>query len=52
MPLLDAIFKLKDAKYPTQDDYIGYLSFGQEAYSSNKNLTLSVPQLSVDVRTS
>jgi hypothetical protein len=51
-PLLDTIFALNNANYPQKSDYLGYLAFGQEAYSSTKNVTFSVPSLTVNVETS
>lgn len=48
-PLLDKIFGLNDDKYPQKTDYLGYLAFGQEAYSSTSNVTFSVPSLAVDI---
>lgn len=51
-PLLDEIFASNNADYPTKKDYLGYFAFGQEAYSSTKNVTFSVPKLSVDLETS
>ncbi|KAG5978912.1 hypothetical protein E4U55_005770 [Claviceps digitariae] len=51
-PLLDEIFAFNNADYPSQSDYIGYFAFGQEAYSSKKNVTFSVPRLAVDFEVS
>ncbi|KAK2592666.1 hypothetical protein QQS21_009633 [Conoideocrella luteorostrata] len=51
-PLLDAIFALNDASYPKKTDQLGYFAFGQEAYSSDANVTFSVPELAVDFETS
>lgn len=51
-PLLDTIFGMNNPDYPQKEDYLGYLAFGQEAYSSTKNVTFSVPSLAVDVETS
>lgn len=51
-PLLDEIFASNNADYPTKKDHLGYFAFGQEAYSSTKNVTFSVPKLSVDLETS
>ncbi|KND89178.1 Endoglucanase-1 [Tolypocladium ophioglossoides CBS 100239] len=51
-PLLDEIFKLQKTGYPSETDYLGYFSFGSEAYFSDKPVTFSVPSLSIDVRTS
>ncbi|KAG5916911.1 hypothetical protein E4U42_007456 [Claviceps africana] len=50
-PLLDEIFAFNNDDYPQKSDYIGYFAFGQEAYSSLKNVTFSVPHLSVDFET-
>ncbi|KAG5990362.1 hypothetical protein E4U43_004300 [Claviceps pusilla] len=52
VPLLDEIFAFNDADYPTKDDYLGYFAFGQEAYSSLKNVTFAVPNLIVDLEVS
>lgn len=37
------------ADFPTSSDYIGYMSWGSEAYYSTKNVTFNVPHLSIDV---
>ncbi|KAG6007358.1 hypothetical protein E4U21_006062 [Claviceps maximensis] len=52
LPLLDEIFALNNADYPSKSDYLGYFAFGQEAYSSTKNVTFSVPHLAVDFEAS
>lgn len=51
-PLLDEIFASDNADYPSKTDYLGYFAFGQEAYSSEANVTFSVPSLLVDLETS
>ncbi|KAG6236796.1 hypothetical protein E4U25_003335 [Claviceps purpurea] len=51
-PLLDEIFAFDNADYPSKTDYLGYFAFGQEAYSSDANVTFSVPSLLVDLETS
>ncbi|KAH0593790.1 hypothetical protein MHUMG1_08541 [Metarhizium humberi] len=51
-PLMDTIFAMNNANYPQKTDYLGYLAFGQEAYSSTANVTFSVPSLAVDIETS
>lgn len=51
-PLMDEIFALNDPSYPQKTDYLGYLAFGQEAYSAPSNVTFAVPSLAVDVETS
>jgi hypothetical protein len=35
---------------PTGSDYLGYVSFGSEAYYSPQNVTFSVPELSIDIQ--
>jgi hypothetical protein len=35
---------------PTEDDYLGYIGFGTEAYSSPQNVTFSVTELSIEVK--
>jgi Glycosyl hydrolase family 12 len=35
---------------PTSTDYLGYVAFGSEAYSSPENVTLYVPKLQIDVQ--
>ncbi|QUC17543.1 uncharacterized protein UV8b_01784 [Ustilaginoidea virens] len=49
--LLEEIFALNDTKYPQKTDYLGYVAFGQEAYSSDVNVTFAVPQLAIDFQT-
>ncbi|KHN99840.1 Concanavalin A-like lectin/glucanase [Metarhizium album ARSEF 1941] len=51
-PLLDGIFDLNNANYPQKTDYLGYVAFGQEAYSSTSNVTFSVTNLAIDIETS
>ncbi|KAG6038734.1 hypothetical protein E4U41_003785 [Claviceps citrina] len=51
-PLIDEIFALQNADYPSKTDYVGYLAFGQEAYSSTANVTFSVPELAIDIESS
>lgn len=36
---------------PAASDYLGYWSLGSEAFSSNANVTFSVPMLSVEIQT-
>ncbi|KAF7552231.1 hypothetical protein G7Z17_g4479 [Cylindrodendrum hubeiense] len=40
------------AKFPSDTDYIGYMSWGTEAYYSAKNVTFNVASLSIDVKSS
>jgi hypothetical protein len=35
---------------PTSNDYLGYIGFGTEAYSSPTNVTFSVTELSIEVQ--
>ncbi|PHH68937.1 hypothetical protein CDD82_172 [Ophiocordyceps australis] len=51
-PLVGEILQSNKPNFPTSSDYLGYLSFGSEAYHSNRPVTFSVPLLSIDVRKS
>ena len=51
-PLLDEIFAMNNADYPSNSDFLGYFAFGQEAYSSTTNVTFAVPYLAVDFEVS
>jgi hypothetical protein len=35
--------------FPTELDFLGYISLGSEAFSANTNVTFYVPTLSMDV---
>ncbi|RDW77852.1 hypothetical protein BP5796_05704 [Coleophoma crateriformis] len=48
-PLLTKLSAM-NTTFPTSSTYLGYLSFGSEAFSSNVNVTFSVPKLSIDVQ--
>ncbi|KAF4980493.1 hypothetical protein FZEAL_3504 [Fusarium zealandicum] len=48
-PLIDEILSMEDKDYPSASDYMGYMSWGTEAYSVNKTVTFDVPSLSIDV---
>jgi hypothetical protein len=50
-PLLTQLSALDRADFPADSDYLGYWSLGSEAFSSNANVTFSVPMLSVDIQT-
>lgn len=49
-PLVTKLSTLNLADFPAESDYLGYWSFGSEAFSSNANVTFSVPSLSVDIQ--
>ena len=49
-PFIEEIVKLKNADYITDSHYLGYLSFGSEAYFSAKPVTFHVPSMRVDVQ--
>ena len=48
---MEAIYKENNPDYPSSTDYLGYVAFGQEAYSATNNVTFSVPKLRVDIST-
>ncbi|KAI5460394.1 concanavalin A-like lectin/glucanase domain-containing protein [Mariannaea sp. PMI_226] len=50
-PLIEKLLKMDQADFPTEDYYMGYMSWGSEAYSSTKNVTFNVPKLSIDLGT-
>jgi hypothetical protein len=50
-PLLTQLTTMNSADFPAASDYLGYLSFGSEAFSSNSNVTFNVPLLSIDLHT-
>ncbi|KAF4592115.1 glycoside hydrolase family 12 protein [Ophiocordyceps camponoti-floridani] len=49
-PLIRQVFQTKRDGFPSSSDYLGYFSFGSEAYYSDKTVTFSVPSLSIDIR--
>ncbi|EQL01618.1 hypothetical protein G6O67_002817 [Ophiocordyceps sinensis] len=51
-PLVQEILQSDKPDYPKKGDYLGYFSFGSEAYHSNKPVRFSVPSLSIDIRKS
>ncbi|PHH62840.1 hypothetical protein CDD81_6640 [Ophiocordyceps australis] len=51
-PLVAEILQSNRDNFPSASDYLGYLSFGSEAYHSNKPVTFSVPSLSIDIQKS
>lgn len=51
-PLVEEILQTNKPSYPKKSDYLGYFSFGSEAYHSNKPVTFSVPSLSIDIHKS
>jgi hypothetical protein len=48
-PLIEEILAMDNADYPSASDYIGYMSWGTEAYSVNTTVTFDVPNLSINV---
>ncbi|KAK7402885.1 hypothetical protein QQX98_011370 [Neonectria punicea] len=48
-PLVDYVMTADEEFYPSTSDYMGYMSWGTEAYSANKSVTFDVPRLSIDV---
>ncbi|PHH87320.1 hypothetical protein CDD83_9029 [Cordyceps sp. RAO-2017] len=51
-PLMNEILRTRREGFPSPSDYLGYFSFGSEAYHSDKPVTFSVPSLSIDIRKS
>ncbi|KAL1855023.1 hypothetical protein Plec18167_004526 [Paecilomyces lecythidis] len=49
MPLLTELMSTNKENYPTTQDYMGHLSFGSEAFSSNTNVTFHVPTFAIQV---
>jgi hypothetical protein len=49
-PLITQLSAMNLADFPAESDFLGYFSFGSEAFSSNSNVTFSVPVLSVDIQ--
>ncbi|PHH78488.1 hypothetical protein CDD80_6756 [Ophiocordyceps camponoti-rufipedis] len=49
-PLINEVLDTNRPGFPSSSDYLGYFSFGSEAYFSNKPVTFSVPSLSIDIR--
>lgn len=48
-PLIEEILSMDNSDYPSASDYIGYMSWGTEAYSVNTTVTFDVPSLSINV---
>ncbi|KAH7123003.1 concanavalin A-like lectin/glucanase domain-containing protein [Dactylonectria macrodidyma] len=54
-PLVEEVMKMgassnsEYSKFPSSSDYIGYMSWGTEAYYSEKNVTFNVAKLSIDI---
>lgn len=51
MVFVNRLVELGHAQYPTDDDYIGYVSLGTEAYWSAETVTFHVPSLAFNVET-
>lgn len=51
-PLLDRLVEMAKTDFPTDSDYVGYMSLGTEAYSSDDYVTFHVPELSIEVSSS
>ncbi|KAJ5600280.1 hypothetical protein N7450_001347, partial [Penicillium hetheringtonii] len=49
-PLISDLFSLDGSSYPKEDDYLGSLSFGTEAFSSDGNITFWANRYEIDVR--
>ncbi|RDA88422.1 hypothetical protein CP532_5610 [Ophiocordyceps camponoti-leonardi (nom. inval.)] len=49
-PLIQKVLETERKGFPSASDYLGYLSFGTEAYYSDTPVTFSVPSLSIDIR--
>ncbi|GJN75720.1 xyloglucan-specific endoglucanase protein [Purpureocillium lilacinum] len=49
-PFIEEILKLKNADYITDSHYLGYLSFGSEAYFSADPVTFHVPSMAINVQ--
>lgn len=54
-PLFSSILSLRGIKgllvdIPTYTDFLGYVGFGTQAYSSIGNVTFWVPRLSIDIQ--
>lgn len=51
-PLINGVVDLQvtNAKTPSDSDYLGYMSMGSEAYSSDREVTFHVPELAVDIQ--
>lgn len=49
-PLITDLYTLTGDIYPSNSDYMGIFQFGTEAFSSDKNVTFSVPKLSIDIQ--
>lgn len=47
--LVDRLIEMGEKDFPSDSDYIGYLSVGTETYSSDDFVTFHVPELAVDV---
>lgn len=51
-PLISDLYTLSGSTYPAKSDYMGIFQFGTEAFSSTKNVTFGVTNLSVDIKKS
>jgi hypothetical protein len=49
-PLITQLSSINNADFPTDSDFLGYMSLGSEAFSSNTNVTFYVPTLSIDIQ--
>ena len=49
-PFIEEILKLKNADYIPDSHYLGYLSFGSEAYFSADPVTFHVPSMAINVQ--
>lgn len=52
LPLLSQPTGAAAIDFPADSDYLGYIAFGSEAFSSKANVTFSVPNFALDVQTS
>lgn len=47
--LVDRLIEMDEEDFPSESDYIGYMSVGTETYSADDFVTFHVPELAVDV---
>ncbi|KAF7557061.1 hypothetical protein G7046_g6121 [Stylonectria norvegica] len=50
--LYKEILSMKNADFPTESDYLGYMGLGSETLSTNDFVTFDVPLLSIDIQAS
>lgn len=47
--LVERLVEMGETDFPSETDYIGYMSVGTETYSAEDYVTFHVPELAVDV---